>query len=58
MNISLRTKIYAWYFRRRVMLTKDNLVKRNSLESTKFVLCCHDDTIKLLFFDCKFARSI
>ena len=41
-----------------MILTKDNLVKRNWHGSTKSVFCLHDETIKHLFFDCKVARSI
>jgi hypothetical protein len=29
MKISLKNKIFAWYLRRGVILTKDNLIKRN-----------------------------
>ena len=58
MKMPLKTKIFAWYARRGVILTKDNLVKRNWHGSTKCVFCLHDETIKHLFFDCKVARSI
>jgi hypothetical protein len=58
MKIPLKTKIFAWYLRRGVILTKDNLVKRNWHGSTICVFCHHDETIKHLFFQCNFARSI
>jgi hypothetical protein len=29
MKIPLKTKVFAWYLRRGVILTKDNLAKRN-----------------------------
>ena len=58
MKIPLKLKIFAWYLRKGVILTKDNLVKRNWNGSTKCVLCTHDETIKHLFFQCKVARSI
>ena len=58
MKIPLKIKIFAWYLRRGVILTKDNLVKRNWHGSTKCVFCHQDETIKHLFFQCKFARSI
>jgi hypothetical protein len=41
-----------------VILTKDNLVKRNRYGSKKCVFCYHDETIKYLFFKCKFAASV
>jgi hypothetical protein len=41
-----------------VILTKDNLIKRNWHESKTCVFCSHDEIIKHLFFQCNFARSI
>ena len=58
MKMPLKTKIFAWYDSRGVILTKDNLVKRNWHVSKKCVFCLHDKTIKNLFFDYKVARSI
>ena len=58
MKIPLKTKMFAWYLRRGVILTKDNLAKHNWHESKKCVFYQHDETIKHLFFQCDFARSI
>ena len=58
MKIPLRTKVFTWYLRRGVILTKDNLAKRNWQGSKKCVFCHHDESIKHLFFQCSFARSI
>jgi hypothetical protein len=58
MKIPLKTKIFGWYLRRGVILTKDNLVKRNWHGSMQCVFCHQDETIKHLFFQCRFARSI
>jgi hypothetical protein len=58
MKIPLKNKIFAWYLRRGVILTKDNLIKRNWHGSPQCVFCHHDETIKHLFFQCKLARSI
>ena len=46
MKIPLKLKIFAWYLRKGVILTKDNLVKRNWNGSTKCAFCTHDETIK------------
>ena len=46
-----------WYLCRGVVLTKDNLTRRNWQGSKKCCFCTHDETIKHLFFQCKFARS-
>ena len=53
----LKNKIFMWYLRRGVVLTKDNLARRNWKGSRKCSFCTHDETIKHLFFQCKFARS-
>ena len=58
MKIPLKTKVFAWYLRRGVILTKDNLAKRNWHGCKKCVFCHQDETIKHLFFQCQFARSI
>ena len=58
MKIPLKTKVFAWYLRHGVILTKDNLGKRNWYGSKKCVFCHHDETIQHLFFQCKFASSI
>ena len=58
MKIPLRTKVFTWYLRRGVILTRDNLAKRNWQGSKKCVFCHHDESIKHLFFQCSFARSI
>jgi hypothetical protein len=58
MKIPLKTKIFGWYLRRWVILTKDNLIKRNWHGSSMCVFCHQNKTIKHLFFQCRFARSI
>jgi hypothetical protein len=54
----LKTKKIAWYLRCGVTLTKDNLIKRNWHGSKTCVFCSQDETIKYLFLQCIFARSI
>jgi hypothetical protein len=58
MKIPVKIKVFAWYLRRGVILTKDNLVNRNWQGSKTCVFCHQDDTIEYIFFQCKFARSI
>ena len=58
MKIPLKIKVFTWYLCRGVILTKDNLVKQNWHESTKCMFCPQQETIKHLFFECSFARSI
>ena len=47
MRIALKTKIFAWYLRKGVILTKDNLVRRNWRGSTECVFCHHNETIRI-----------
>jgi hypothetical protein len=49
MKIPLKIKIFGWYLRRGVILTKDNLVKRNWHGNSRCVFCHQDETIKHLF---------
>jgi hypothetical protein len=58
LKIPLRIKVFGWYLRKGVILTKNNLAKRNWHGSRKYVFCHQDETIKYLFFQCRFARSI
>ena len=58
MKIPLKTKMFVWYLPRGIILTKDNFAKCNGHGSKKNVFCHHDETIKHLFFRCKFARCI
>lgn len=51
-------KNFIWYLRKGVIFTKDNLAKRNWHGSLQCVFCQHNETIKHLFFQCGFARSI
>jgi hypothetical protein len=50
MKILLKTKVFAWYIHRAVILTKDNLVKRNSHGNSNCIFCHHEETIKHLLF--------
>lgn len=54
----LKIKIFLWYLRRGVVLTKDNLAKRNWQGSKTCCFCHKEETIKHLFFDCRFARAV
>jgi hypothetical protein len=53
----LKFKIFLWYLRRGVVLTKGNLAKRNWHGSKTCCFCHKDETIRHLFFECHFACS-
>ncbi len=54
----LKVKIFLWYLRKGVILTKDNLTKRNWQGSKSCCFCHKDESIKHLFFECRFARTV
>jgi hypothetical protein len=58
LKIPLRIKVFGWYLHKGVVLVKDNLAKRNWYGSKKCVFYHQDETIKHLFFQYRFARSI
>src|SRR6266508_5303118 len=58
LNAPLKIKIFLWYLRRGVVLTKDNLAKRNWQGDLTCCFCHKSETINHLFFECRLARSI
>jgi hypothetical protein len=54
----LKIKIFLWYLRRGVILTKDNLAKRKWQGSKQYCFCHENETIQHLFLDCRFARLV
>jgi hypothetical protein len=58
MKVPLRIKIFLWYLKRGVVLTKDNLVRRNWSGNKLCVFCLYPESIQHLFFDCHFARFL
>ena len=47
-----------WFVHKQVILTKDNLIKRNWTGPTRCSFCDRDETIKHLFFDCLLAKVL
>ena len=58
MKVPLKIKIFMWFLHRKVILTKDNLAKRNWEGNQSCVFCDKNETIQHLFFDCPLARTI
>jgi hypothetical protein len=55
LKLPLCVKVFGWYLRKGENLTKDNLARRNWHGSKKCVFCHQDESIKYLFFQCRFA---
>ena len=58
MKLPLKIKIFLWFLQRGVILTKDNLAKKNWKGSQKCECCNTNETIQHLFLDCPFAKMI
>jgi len=58
LKIPLKIKIFLWFLQRGVLLTKDNLAKKNWIGSQRCCGCNSNETIKHLFLDCPYARMI
>ena len=58
LKIPLKIKIFLWYLQKGVILTKDNLLKRNWKGGSKCCFCSEDETIQHLFFDCHVAKFV
>ena len=54
----LKIKIFLWYLRRGVILTKDNLAKLNWQGSKQCCFCHKNEMIHHLFLDCRFAHLV
>ena len=58
LKIPLKIKIFMWFLNRKVLLTKDNLAKKNWQGSSHCAFCGGDETIEDLFLACPFAKLV
>jgi hypothetical protein len=56
MKVPLKIKIFMWFLHRKVILTKDNLLKRSWSGCPKCALCTSHEKVKHLFIRCPFAN--
>jgi len=57
-KIPYKIKIFTWLLEKDVVLTKDNLIRRNWLGNPSCIFCGQLETSKHLFFQCPVARCI
>ncbi|WVZ88220.1 hypothetical protein U9M48_034764 [Paspalum notatum var. saurae] len=57
-RIPLKTKIFMWYIKRGVLLTKDNLTRMNWYGHQSCCFCSYKESIQHLFFGCHLAKFI
>jgi hypothetical protein len=58
LKVPLKIKIFMWYMKKEVVLTKDNLARRNWTGSKQCSFCLRDESIQHLFYDCYYARFL
>jgi hypothetical protein len=58
LKLPLKVKVFIWYLRKGVVLTKNNLAKRRWKGSLKCCYCNMDESIQHLFFNCPYARLV
>jgi hypothetical protein len=58
MKVALKIRIFMWFVFKKVILTKDNLIKINWHGCTKCCFCDQNETIYHLFILCPFAKMI
>ena len=54
----LKIKVFMWFVHKQVILTKDNLAKRNWTGSRRCSFCDRDESIKHLFLDCPMTKKL
>jgi hypothetical protein len=57
-KVPLKTQIFMWFLHRKVILTKDNMLKQNWQGNSSCVFCDKDESIKHLFFEGPLAKII
>jgi hypothetical protein len=57
-KIPLKIKIFMWFLSKKVLLTRDNLAKRNWNGNTKYCFCDNEKSVEHLFIFCPFAKLI
>jgi hypothetical protein len=57
-KIPLKIKIFLWYLRKGVILTKDNLAKRQWKGCTRCCFCNKQEIAQHLFFECPMAKLL
>jgi hypothetical protein len=58
LKVPLKIKIFMWFLHHKVILTKDNLAKRNWNGCKRCAFCDSEESINHLFFACPFASLV
>ena len=58
LKMPLKIKIFMWYLLKGIVLTKDNLTRRNWNGSLRCCFCMKNESIHHLFFECHFSKFL
>jgi hypothetical protein len=58
MKVPPKDKKFMWFLHKKVVLTKDNLIKRKWVGCKKIAFCDSDESVEHLFIRCKFAKLV
>jgi hypothetical protein len=58
LKVPLKIKIFMWFLRRKVLLTRDNLIKRQWKGSKKCCCCYAEESIEHLFLSCPLSKIV
>ena len=58
LKIPLKMKVFMWFLHKKVVLTKDNLAKRNWKGDSRCSVCGNNESVEHLFISCPFAKLV
>ena len=57
LKIPQKIKIFMWFLHKKILLTKDNLAKRNWKSNSHCSFCGNDENIEQLFYFLPFCKT-
>jgi hypothetical protein len=57
MNVPLNIRMFMWFLHQKVLVTRDNLAKRNCHGNMKCCLCGKEESVQHVFIDCPFSKN-
>jgi hypothetical protein len=57
-KVPQKKEFFMWFLHKKVMLTKDNLIKRKWQGDEKCCFCDHKETVQHLFIECPLAKMV
>jgi hypothetical protein len=57
-KVPLKIRVFMWFLNNKVLLTKDNLIKRKWQGTEKCCFCDRKETVQHLFIQCSLAKIV